>query len=86
MRRYSMDTKRKRNSSRLVNEIVKEEESDVDQYGQHMSHFEMYCHAMKQAGANIEPINTFLNQIQHLNVHDALSKSGAPNHSKDICQ
>ena len=68
--------------SRLVNEIVKEEESDVDQYGQHMSHFEMYCHAMKQAGANITPINTFLNEIQHLNVHDALNKSGAPNHSK----
>ena len=68
--------------SRLVNEIVKEEESDIDQYGQHMSHFEMYCHAMKQAGANITPINTFLNEIQHLNVRDALNKSDALDHSK----
>ena len=42
----------------------------------------MYCHAMKQAGADITPINTFLNEIQHLNVSDALNKSDAPDHSK----
>ena len=41
----------------------------------------MYLHAMKQAGANIEPINTFLNEIQHLNVRDALNNGNA-DHSK----
>jgi len=68
--------------ARLVNEIVQEEESDIDQYGQYMSHFEMYCHAMKQAGADIKPINSFLTKIKNLSVKDALTESNAPNHSK----
>ncbi len=68
--------------ARLVNEIVQEEESDIDQYGQYMSHFEMYCHAMKQAGANIKPINTFLTKIKKSPVKEALIESNAPNNAK----
>ena len=41
--------------ARLVNEIVLEEETDIDQYGQYVSHFEMYCNAMVQVGANTGP-------------------------------
>jgi len=68
--------------TRLVNEIVKEEESDIDRYGQHMSHFEMYCHAMHQAGANTVPINIFLSKLKDLSLEEALNSSNAPKHSK----
>ncbi len=64
--------------ARLVNEIVMEEESDVDRYGQHVSHFEMYCHAMAQAGANTKPINHFLSELKVSSVTDALQSSDAP--------
>lgn len=64
--------------ARLVNEIVMEEESDVDRYGQHVSHFEMYCHAMQQAGANTNPIDQFLSELTSNSVSDALKDSNAP--------
>ena len=64
--------------ARLVNEIVIEEESDMDRHGQHMSHFEMYCHAMIQAGTDINPINQFLHNIKSSNVMEALIISNAP--------
>ena len=41
---------------RLVNEIVLGEESDVYK-GRPVSHFELYLEAMRQAGANTEPID-----------------------------
>ena len=65
--------------SRLVNEIVKEEESDIDQYGQHMSHFEMYCNAMVQAGADTGPIDEFLFNLINNPLPVALQKSRIPN-------
>ncbi|MBN4080952.1 DUF3050 domain-containing protein [Caldithrix abyssi] len=64
--------------ARLVNEIVMEEETDVDRYGQHVSHFEMYCHAMKQAGADTSAIDKFLSELSNGSVHDALSKCNMP--------
>ncbi len=70
--------------ARLVNEIVMEEESDVDRYGQHVSHFEMYCHAMKQAGADTDSINRFLSELKTSSVTDALQTSGAPNPASDF--
>ena len=44
--------------SRLINEIVLAEESDVDRYEQHLSHFEMYYHAMKEAGASFTAVKS----------------------------
>ena len=70
--------------ARLVNEIVTEEESDIDRYGQYVSHFEMYCVAMSQAGANTQPINKFLSQLKSKSVSDALSISKAPEPAKSF--
>lgn len=48
----------------LINEIVVGEESDVDQFGNRMSHFELYMNAMNQIGADNLPIQNFINQIK----------------------
>ncbi|WP_286756904.1 DUF3050 domain-containing protein [Roseivirga sp. UBA838] len=68
--------------SRFINEIVLEEESDVNEDGEYMSHFEMYLQAMDQIGANTLPISQFiecvragqnLSEIQEkLNLNDAV--------------
>ena len=44
----------------LINEIVTGEESDVDQQGNRMSHFELYLEAMKQAGADTGAIERLI--------------------------
>lgn len=45
---------------RLINQIVLGEESDVDQSGRAVSHFELYLKAMEEIGANTSGIKTFL--------------------------
>tara|TARA_A100001037_G_scaffold306841_1_gene356874 strand:+ start:3141 stop:3923 length:783 start_codon:yes stop_codon:yes gene_type:complete len=70
--------------SRLVNEIVTEEESDLDRYGQYISHFEMYCHAMQQAGANTDIINIFISNLEHYSVTKALDMAQSPEPAKEF--
>ena len=72
------------NLSRLLNEIVLAEESDVDRFGQHLSHFEIYYHAMKEAGANTEKIEKFLNELDNSNLHTSLINSNAPKAAKEF--
>lgn len=48
----------------LINEIVTGEESDVDEKGNRISHFELYLKAMEQAGANTVPIQRLIKQLQ----------------------
>jgi len=63
----------------LINEIVLGEESDVDEHGTRISHFELYLNAMKQAGCNLAPINTFLQNInKKTSVDKSLSLAEAP--------
>ncbi|MBM3985971.1 MAG: DUF3050 domain-containing protein, partial [Planctomycetes bacterium] len=45
---------------RMVNEIVLDEESDMAPGGGHLSHFELYREAMRDAGADARPIDALL--------------------------
>ena len=51
-------------TARFINEIVLGEESDEDEDGNHMSHFEMYLNAMDQAGASTLKISQFIELIR----------------------
>ncbi|MBS1665621.1 MAG: DUF3050 domain-containing protein [Bacteroidetes bacterium] len=51
------------NTRYLINEIVLGEESDVDELGRRVSHFELYLRAMKEAGASTEAIERLVGGI-----------------------
>ena len=60
---------------RLINEIVLGEESDLNELGEPMSHFEMYVDSMKQLGANTAEIESFLELLKNGNsLEDSLHK------------
>ena len=65
-------------TARLINKIVTEEETDLAPHGQYMSHFEMYCNAMRQADVDINPIHLFLKNLETSNISESLKKSNAP--------
>lgn len=51
-------------AARLLNEIVLGEETDDDGRGGFASHFELYRRAMRGFGANVEPIDRFVQQLR----------------------
>jgi Protein of unknown function (DUF3050) len=51
-------------SARLVNDIVLAEETDEVSPGRFMSHFDLYLAGMKEIGANIIPIQSFIQKLQ----------------------
>ena len=67
------------NTRFLINEIVVGEESDVDEQGQRMSHFELYLKAMQQVGADASAIHALMQAIQAgKSIDQALSESNIP--------
>lgn len=72
------------NTRYLINEIVCGEESDVDSFGNRISHFELYLSAMTETGANTTNIEKFLNELtitgsleyslMSINISDAIKK------------
>lgn len=50
--------------ARLINDIVFEEESDLNELNQPKSHFEMYLDAMCQIGANTQQVDQLLNFLK----------------------
>ncbi|MCM5662685.1 DUF3050 domain-containing protein [Galbibacter mesophilus] len=48
----------------LINEIVLGEETDVDEEGNYMSHYEMYLLAMEQCGANTQTVEDFIGSVK----------------------
>jgi hypothetical protein len=64
------------NTRYLINEIVVGEESDVDENGNRISHFELYLKGMQQCGADTTPISNFIALLQQgLTVKEAIVES-----------
>ena len=71
--------------SRFINEIVHGEESDINEVGEPMSHFEMYLDAMKQLGASTKGIETFITALRsNKNIQEALEIADAPKAAQDF--
>lgn len=69
----------------LINEIVTGEESDVDQAGNRVSHFELYLQAMKQAGCNTSIITGLTDKLQKgLSLPLALQNGSIPQPALDF--
>ena len=69
----------------LINEIVVGEESDVDAFGNRMSHFELYLEAMQQCGADTAPIEKFVKILKETgDFSQAYSISETPKESREF--
>lgn len=69
----------------LVNEIVVGEESDVDQFGNRKSHFELYLDAMRQAGAASEDMAQFINTLKTTSQFNvAFEAAGTPVEAREF--
>lgn len=63
----------------LINEIVVGEESDVDEFGNRKSHFELYLEAMEQCGASTASIDQFIVSLKETgNFEKAYAESATP--------
>ena len=63
----------------LINEIVLGEESDVDEIGNRVSHFELYLQAMHQAGADTTNIDQLIADLKSgIHVADAIAQNNMP--------
>lgn len=51
--------------TRLINEIVVAEESDIDGKGGYTSHFSLYLEAMEECGADAHTFNSFLTSLKN---------------------
>lgn len=63
----------------LINEIVTGEESDVDEAGNRVSHFELYLQAMQQAGASTDAMAALLTLLSKgTSIEAALEQANIP--------
>lgn len=76
---------------RFINELVLEEESDrgvptADGEETFSSHFELYCRAMQEVGAETQPILQFIQTVQQDGVIHALAQPFVPAASRQFTQ
>ncbi len=70
---------------RFINELVLEEESDLIVGGEEepsFSHFEMYCQAMEEVGADSSTVLRFMDQIRNEGLEAALAGDNIPEPSR----
>ncbi len=73
------------NTRYLINEIVLGEESDVDEFGNRTSHFELYLKAMQQLGSDATIIEQLLAYIANgVDVITAMNKLNMPEAIKEF--
>lgn len=78
-------SKIQRRSSRLVNEIILAEESDKDPFsGGYTSHFDLYCQAMIEIGANTAPVLDFIKLVNQRGIDQALCDADIPEPSRQF--
>jgi len=76
---------------RFINEIILEEETDIglpDSEGRqtYASHFELYCQAMDEVGADAEKPRKFIETVKKDGFERALETSDIPRPSKEFMQ
>lgn len=62
-------------SARFINEIVLAEETDEIRKGVYSSHYDLYIEAMKEIGANPEPIVLLINNIKSCDSLESATKN-----------
>jgi hypothetical protein len=78
-------SKLQRSSSRLINDIILAEESDKDMFGTgYISHFDLYRQAMVEIGADIKPINNFVDLVRSSDIETALKLANIPEPSRQF--
>lgn len=78
-----LPTPQQRKLSRLMNEIILAEESDVDSTGNgYISHFDLYIQAMTEVGANTGPILEFIEAVRLHGLDIAIDSSQIPRPSR----
>jgi Protein of unknown function (DUF3050) len=71
----------------LINEIVIGEESDVDEAGHRLSHFELYLNAMDQCGADTSSFNTFIDTLRKTgDFETAFQRSDMPESARQFVE
>lgn len=80
-----LPTRVQRTSGRLINSIILAEESDRDPFNEsYISHFDLYCQAMKEIGADTGPIMRFINQVSVSGIDNALDTAIIPEPSRQF--
>jgi hypothetical protein len=73
------------NTRYLINEIVLGEESDVDEFDNRISHFELYQQAMRQMGASTNAIEGLMQSLQlGLSIENAIQQLDCAASVKDF--
>ena len=73
------------NTRFLINEIVTGEESDVDEAGNRISHFELYLQAMKQMGASTTEILLLVDRLKAgKSIDDSIEAANLPKNVKNF--